>query len=75
MKTLTYTLSAPLIFAGAAHAQLAEKKNLTLEGARQVIAGAMVFAKANYAPGEPSARQKKPKCGSMAPTVGKALPL
>jgi uncharacterized protein GlcG (DUF336 family)/mannose-6-phosphate isomerase-like protein (cupin superfamily) len=51
MKTLTHTLSALLLLAGFAHAQVAEKKSLTLDGARQVIAGAVAYAKANHAPG------------------------
>lgn len=51
MKALTHTLSALLILAGFAHAQVAEKKSLTLDGARQVIAGAVAYAKANHAPG------------------------
>jgi len=51
MKTLTHTFSALLILAGFAHAQVAEKKSLTLDGARQVIAGAVAYAKANHAPG------------------------
>jgi glc operon protein GlcG len=44
-------LSALLLVAGFAHAQVAEKKSLTLDGARQVIAGAVAHAKANHAPG------------------------
>jgi glc operon protein GlcG len=51
MKALTHTLSALLLLAGLAHAQVAEKKSLTLDGARQVIAGAVAYAKANHAPG------------------------
>ena len=39
------------IFAGAAHAQVTDKKSLTLEGARTVIAGAKQYAAANKAPG------------------------
>jgi glc operon protein GlcG len=51
MKALTHTLSALLLLAGFAHAQVTEKKSLTLDGARQVIAGAVAYAKANHAPG------------------------
>ncbi len=51
MKALPHTLSALLLLAGLAHAQVAEKKSLTLDGARQVIAGAVAYAKANHAPG------------------------
>jgi glc operon protein GlcG len=40
-----------LAFAIAANAQIAEKKSLTLEGARTVIAGAKQYAAANKAPG------------------------
>ncbi len=39
------------VFAFAAKAQIAEKKSLTLEGARTVIAGAKHYAAANKAPG------------------------
>jgi glc operon protein GlcG len=51
MKALTHTLAALLLLAGFAQAQVAEKKSLTLDGARQVIAGAVAYAKANHAPG------------------------
>jgi glc operon protein GlcG len=40
-----------LLLAGIADAQIAEKKSLTLEGARTVIAGAKQYAAANKAPG------------------------
>jgi glc operon protein GlcG len=40
-----------LLLAGIANAQIAEKKSLTLEGARTVIAGAKQYAAANKAPG------------------------
>jgi uncharacterized protein GlcG (DUF336 family) len=39
------------LLAGAAYAQVADKKSLTLEGARTVIAGAKQYAAANKAPG------------------------
>jgi len=42
---------AALIFAGLINAQIADKKSLTLEGARTVIAGAKLYAAANKAPG------------------------
>jgi uncharacterized protein GlcG (DUF336 family)/mannose-6-phosphate isomerase-like protein (cupin superfamily) len=51
MKTLSHTFSALLVLAGLAHAQVTEKNGLTLDGARQVIAGAVAFAKANNVPG------------------------
>lgn len=51
MKALTHTLAALLFLAGFAHGQVAERKSLTLDGARQVIAGAVAYAKANHAPG------------------------
>jgi uncharacterized protein GlcG (DUF336 family)/mannose-6-phosphate isomerase-like protein (cupin superfamily) len=51
MKTLTRSLPALLVLAGLAHAQVVEKKSVTLDGARQVIAGAVAYAKANNAPG------------------------
>lgn len=51
MNALTHTFPALLLFAGLAHAQVAEKKSLTLDGARQVIAGAVTYAKTNHAPG------------------------
>jgi glc operon protein GlcG len=39
------------LFAAVANAQIADKKSLTLEGARTVIAGAKQYAAANKAPG------------------------
>ncbi|MEP6669018.1 MAG: heme-binding protein [Chthoniobacter sp.] len=44
-------LPALIIFAGLAQAQVAERKSLTLDGARQVIVGAIAYAKAHNAPG------------------------
>ena len=40
-----------LLFAGVATAQIADKKSLTLEGARTVIAAAKSYARQNNAPG------------------------
>lgn len=40
-----------LVLAATANAQIADKKSLTLEGARTVIAGAKQYAAANKAPG------------------------
>ena len=51
MKTLRRSLSTLFTLTALAHAQVAEKKSLTLDGARQVIAGAVAYAKANHAPG------------------------
>jgi glc operon protein GlcG len=51
MKTLAHSLRALFILSGLAHAQVAEKRTLTLDGARQVIAGAVAYAKASNAPG------------------------
>jgi glc operon protein GlcG len=45
------TAYTALLFFVAANAQIAEKKSLTLEGARTVIAGAKQYAAANKAPG------------------------
>src|SRR5512147_1934545 len=39
------------LFAAAANAQTFDKKSITLDGARTVIAGAKAYAKANNAPG------------------------
>ena len=52
MKTflLTFSLVLTSCFA-AANAQIVEKKSLTLEGARTVIAGAKLYAAKNNAPG------------------------
>lgn len=44
-------LASCLLFIAAAQAQIADKKSLTLEGARTVIAGAKAYAAANKAPG------------------------
>lgn len=52
LKTLACSL--PILFltsTGALNAQVAEKKVLTLEGARRVIAAAEAYAKRNNAPG------------------------
>src|SRR5690242_10969703 len=40
-----------LVMAAAASAQVAEKKTLTLDGAKRVIAAAVDYAKRNHAPG------------------------
>jgi glc operon protein GlcG len=48
---LSLTAFTALWFFVAANAQIAEKKSLTLEGARTVIAGAKQYAAANKAPG------------------------
>jgi glc operon protein GlcG len=48
---LSLTAFTALSFLVAANAQIAEKKSLTLEGARTVIAGAKQYAAANKAPG------------------------
>src|SRR5688500_4138812 len=52
-STLKLTLMAALFvtFTAGARAQIADKKSLTLEGARTVIAGAKAYATANKAPG------------------------
>jgi glc operon protein GlcG len=51
-KILAITLAAAgTALAGAAQAQVAEKKTLTLDGARKVIAAAEEYAKQNKAPG------------------------
>ena len=52
LKTLAYRL--PILFLvtmGTSNAQVAEKKVLTLEGAKKVIAAAEAYAKQNNAPG------------------------
>ena len=46
----TFGLTA-ILFAGVATAQIADKKSLTLEGARTVIAAAKSYARQNNAPG------------------------
>src|SRR5690242_21089433 len=51
--TLRITLTALLLLSATlfANAQTAEKKTLTIDGARKVIAGAIAYAKKNNAPG------------------------
>ena len=51
--TLRITLAALLLLSATlfANAQTAEKKTLTIDGARKVIAGAIAYAKKNNAPG------------------------
>ena len=51
LKWLGAALLALLTFAAATQAQVTEKKSLTLDGARQVIAAAKNYAKQNNAPG------------------------
>lgn len=51
MKTHITLLITLGLCSAAAHAQVAEKKSLTLDGARQVIAAAVAYAKAHNAPG------------------------
>lgn len=52
MKTTLKLLAVTLgVFAAAVSAQTVDKKSITLEGARTVIAGAKAFAKVNNAPG------------------------
>jgi glc operon protein GlcG len=54
MKTLFSVLTFGLVLvtiASGAHAQTADKKSLTLDGARSVIAGAKEYARKNNAPG------------------------
>ena len=46
-----FAAALPLVIALAANAQITEKKSLTLEGARTVIAGAKRYASINKAPG------------------------
>ena len=48
---ISITALALAIFAGGVDAQVVDKKSLTLEGARAVIAGAKQYAAANKAPG------------------------
>lgn len=50
-KKLMLGLSALILGAGMAQAQTAQKKSLTLEGAKKVIAAAVAEAKAKNAPG------------------------
>lgn len=54
MKTLIKGIATALLLAAAtvvAHAQLVERKTLSIEGAHKVIAGAVAYAKKNNAPG------------------------
>ncbi len=55
MKTLFKTLAVALLFAAlpslASAQQIADKKALTLDGAKKVIAAAVAYAKKNNAPG------------------------
>lgn len=44
-------LTAAVVIAGRVHGQVADKKSLTLDGARRVIAAAEEYAKQNKAPG------------------------
>ncbi|HEX8288859.1 MAG TPA: heme-binding protein [Pyrinomonadaceae bacterium] len=48
IKSIVFIL---LVFTFSAFAQITEKKSITLEGARQVIAGAKEYARQNSAPG------------------------
>jgi len=50
-KSIVILALAVMALAGTARAQVAEKKSLTLEGARRVIAAAEEYAKQNKAPG------------------------
>lgn len=51
MRTTILTFTLLLIAAVATNAQIVDKKSLTLEGAREVITGAKVYAAKNNAPG------------------------
>src|SRR5262245_33622354 len=51
MKRIAILLMLVVASAAAASAQITDKKSLTLEGARIVIAGAKQYAAANKAPG------------------------
>ena len=54
MKTLTKTIAIAILFsalAATAHAQLLERKALSIEGAHKIIAGAVAYAKKINAPG------------------------
>lgn len=51
IKSLSFIGLALSIFVSAAQAQISDKKSLTLEGARQVIAAAKDYARKNNAPG------------------------
>src|ERR671926_640667 len=50
-KRITFVSLFVLSVALFANAQTAEKKSLTIEGAKKVIAGAVAYAKKNNAPG------------------------
>lgn len=50
-RFLIISAIAITLFAAAANAQTFDKKSITLDGARTVIAGAKAYAKANNAPG------------------------
>lgn len=50
-RFLIISVIAISLFAAAANAQTFDKKSITLDGARTVIAGAKAYAKANNAPG------------------------
>ncbi len=50
-KRVVLAATAVLALAGVAHGQVANKKSLTLDGARRVIAAAEAYAKQNKAPG------------------------
>ena len=54
MKLFIKIVSVALLIvacAGIAGAQVAEKKSITLDGAKRVIAAAVDYAKKNHAPG------------------------
>lgn len=51
MKTIAFTALIVLTAALSTNAQTVDKKALTLDGARKVIAGAVAYAKKNNAPG------------------------
>jgi glc operon protein GlcG len=51
LKVCSLAIVAGLFATAASNAQIADKKSLTLEGARTVIAGAKQYAAANKAPG------------------------
>lgn len=51
MKTIAFTALIVLSAALSANAQTVDKKALTLDGAKKVIAGAVAYAKKNNAPG------------------------
>lgn len=54
MKTLSKAIATALLLTAttiAVHAQVVERKTLSIEGAQKVIAGAVAYAKKNNAPG------------------------